>query len=120
MNLRPADEYTFLIDVNLPKNFRFFKSPNFIHIVDINPRMTDKMIWEYALNNKMVIVTRDTDFYNLFLLNEKSPKVIYFQFGNFSLSFLHQYFQNHWQTIISHLTTSSFIIAGTEKIKVIE
>jgi predicted nuclease of predicted toxin-antitoxin system len=119
MNLKPVDEFAFLVDVNLPKKFRFFNWPNFIHVVDINPCMTDKMIWDYALKNNLVILTKDTDFYNLFLMNDICPKVIYFQIGNFTLSSLHQYFQNNWQSIISHLNTSSFIMAGIEKINVI-
>ena len=41
--------YSFLVDVNLPKKFSFFNSPNFVHVVDINPRFTDEEIWNYAL-----------------------------------------------------------------------
>ena len=53
----------FLVDVNLPKYFRFFNSDNFIHDVDINPCMTDTEIWNYALNNNLVILTKDSDFF---------------------------------------------------------
>lgn len=78
--------------------------------------MTDKMIWNYALENKCVILTKDTDFYNLYLVSEIHPKVIYFQIGNFTLHALHIYFRNYWDTILDHLASSSFIIAGAEKI----
>ena len=30
------DEYSFLVDVNLPKKFSFFNSSDFIHVVDID------------------------------------------------------------------------------------
>jgi predicted nuclease of predicted toxin-antitoxin system len=119
MNSGPADKFVFLVDVNLPRKFRFFNNPNFIHVADINPSMTDKMIWDYALKHDCVILTKDTDFYTLFLLNEVHPKVIYFQIGNFTLAALHQYFQNYWESILNHLSTSSFIIAGSEKINVL-
>lgn len=116
MNSKPADQFTFLVDVNLPRNFRFFNQPNFIHVSDINPTMTDKMIWHYALENKYVILTKDTDFYNLYLVTDIHPKIIYFQIGNFTMQTLHLYFQNNWDTILDHLSSSSFIIAGPERI----
>ena len=50
-------EYLFLVDVNLPKYFQFFNSDKFIHIVDIDPSMTDSKIWQYALKNYMIILT---------------------------------------------------------------
>ena len=30
-------ELRYLVDVNLPKHFRFFNADNFLHVVDINP-----------------------------------------------------------------------------------
>jgi len=30
-------DYSFLVDVNLPKYFSFFNLPNFKHVVDIDP-----------------------------------------------------------------------------------
>jgi hypothetical protein len=53
MNSGPADKFVFLVDVNLPRKFRFFNKPNFIHVADINPSMTDKMIWDYLTKQKL-------------------------------------------------------------------
>jgi predicted nuclease of predicted toxin-antitoxin system len=52
-----TDDYKFLVDVNLPKFFGFFNHANFFHVVDINPKMTDSQIWDYALSKEMVILT---------------------------------------------------------------
>ena len=38
--------YRFLVDVNLPKYFSFFKDESFIHLVDINREWDDSAIWE--------------------------------------------------------------------------
>ncbi|MCD4773205.1 MAG: hypothetical protein K8R41_07485 [Bacteroidales bacterium] len=43
-------EYSFLVDVNLPKYFQFFNTDKFFHVVDIDHSMTDSKIWQYALN----------------------------------------------------------------------
>ena len=34
----------FLVDANLPKHFSFFNHTNFLHLVDINPYMTDEQV----------------------------------------------------------------------------
>lgn len=105
------DAYKFLVDVNLPKFFGFFNHANFFHVVDINPKMTDSQIWDYALSNEMVILTKDVDFYYRFLTSDQSPKVIYFQLGNMTLKELHQYFKNNWSEIVNHISGSSLIYA---------
>jgi len=76
-------QLSFLVDVNLPKYFSFFNNTNFIFVSDINLQMTDTEIWNYALENNFVILTKDVDFYNRFLVSEITPKVIFFQLGNY-------------------------------------
>ena len=57
-------QLSFLVDVNLPKYFSFFNNTNFIFVSDINLQMTDTEIWNHALENNFVILTKDVDFYN--------------------------------------------------------
>ena len=59
-------QLSFLVDVNLPKYFSFFNNTDFIFVSDINLQMTDTEIWNYALENNFVILTKDVDFYNRF------------------------------------------------------
>jgi len=116
MNLKPVDNFKFLVDVNLPKRFYYFNTSNFIHVADINPRMTDREIWNYSLMNDLVLLSKDADFFDLYITNDKHPKVINFRFGNLTLNDLHQYFRKFWPTITSYLDTASFIIAQEDKI----
>jgi len=109
----------FLIDVNLPKKFSFFNSEEFIHVVDINPRMKDRDIWEYALENDLIILTKDADFYHRALFEDAGPVVVYFKLGNKTLSELHDYFTSFWPLILSKLHKARFITAYSDKIKVI-
>lgn len=55
----------FLVDVNLPKYFNFFNKSDFIFVVDINEKMSDREIWNYALDNRFIIITKDSDFYSI-------------------------------------------------------
>lgn len=45
---------------------------------------TDRQIWAYAKDNGFVIVTFDSDFFDLTLLLGIPPKVIWLRFGNTS------------------------------------
>lgn len=110
---------TFLVDVNLPKFFSFFNDKNFVFVVDIHLQMTDTEIWNYALENKLIILTKDTDFYNRFLVSDNTPKIIYFQLGNFSLKQLHQYFNDNWVKIQSEIEKCKLIIARENHIECI-
>jgi len=86
--------FSFLVDVNLPKYLSFFNTHNFIFVSDIDLQMNDTEIWNYTLKNELVILTKDTDFYNRFLFSLIAPKIIYFQLGNCSLKQLHNYFND--------------------------
>lgn len=111
--------FSFLVDVNLPKYFSFFNDNCFAFVSDINLQMSDTEIWDYALKNELVILTKDTDFYNRFLVSSTAPKIIYFQLGNFSLKQLHQYFHDNWGKIQSEIENSKLIIAKDSYIECI-
>ena len=93
------------------KSYRF--------LIDINGKWPDKDIWEYAKQNRLVIVTKDSDFYHRCLLNQDEVKVIYLKLGNLFLRDLHIYFIKNWDTIISHLDDSKMIIAYQTSIETI-
>jgi predicted nuclease of predicted toxin-antitoxin system len=110
---------SFLVDVSLPKYFSFFNESHFIFVSDINLRMSDTEIWNYALENELIILTKDTDFYNRLLVSENAPKVIYFQLGNFSLKQLYQYFTDNWIKIQFEIDSAKLIIAKETHIECI-
>jgi len=49
-----------------------------------------------------------------------TPKVIFFQLGNYTLKQLHNYFTANWDDILSHLEDNSMIIEQKNTIKVIK
>ena len=107
----------FLVDVNLPKNFSFFNHSNFVFVADLNLQMTDTEIWNYAIQNELIILTKDADFYSKFILATLPPKVIYFKIGNYSIKQLHSYFDMNWQLIDNAIQNSKFIIAKEDHIE---
>lgn len=111
--------FTYMVDVNLPKYFSFFNQSNFIHVADINPRMTDREIQDYAFAHNMVILTKDSDFLNYIVLFPQGPKIVYLQLGNQTLRNLHAYFELYWNKIMASLPDAKLIIAHPDNIRVI-
>ena len=111
--------FKFLIDVNLPQKFSFFNSPDFTHVTNINPEMSDSDIWDYALQHGFATVTKDSDFYHKSMTSIQSPKIVYLKLGNQTLKQLHQFFEQNWELIISTLPTARLLLVEKESITVI-
>ena len=54
----------FLVDVNLPYHFSLWKDDDYIHQKDIDDKWTDTQIWNYARENDLTIISKDSDFSN--------------------------------------------------------
>ena len=109
----------FLVDVNLPKKFKFFNTEQFIHVVDINPKMKDSEVWDYALSNDLIILTKDSDFYLRTAISEHYPKIIYLQLGNQTLNQLHEYFSQNWEKIVKLIQAGNFILASKKNLELL-
>ena len=109
----------FLVDVNLPKYFSFFNHPDFFHVADLDPCLTDRQIWDYALAHDYVIVTKDSDFYYKYLTSARCPKIIHLQLGNTTLKTLYHYFEQHWEALVAQLASGSYILAERTRFTVL-
>lgn len=75
-----------LFDQNI--SFRIRKKildhfPDCKHVSDCGLRDTqDSEIWDYAKANQFAIVTYDSDFYDISLINGHPPKIIWIRIGN--------------------------------------
>ena len=91
---------TFLVDVNLPYYFSLWNTEAYVHQIDIAPRAKDKTIWQYAIENNLVIITKDSDFSNRMLLSEPPPKVIHIRLGNMDMKAFYQVISDCWPEVI--------------------
>lgn len=77
-----------LLDQNI--SFRARKNlidifPDCKHVSDCGlMNCNDLDIWQYAKNNGFAIVTFDSDFYDISLINGHPPKIIWIRTGNFT------------------------------------
>lgn len=109
----------YLVDVNLPKKFRFFNTPDFGFVVDIQATLPDTEIWAYALERNLIVLTKDADFYARALTAERRPKIIQFKLGNQTLAGLHQYFANNWTLLLELVESHSLIVAYPDRIDIV-
>ena len=64
----------YLIDVNLPYYFSLWNTSEYLHQKDIDDMWLDEQIWEYAKENDLTIISKDSDFANRILLKNPPPK----------------------------------------------
>ena len=76
---------SYLIDVNLPYYFSYWRSDEYIHQIDLQNDADDYEIWQYAKERGLTIVTKDADFSDRMLLSEPPPRVIHIRIGNVSM-----------------------------------
>ena len=90
----------YLVDVNLPYYFSLWKNEEFIHQRDINDGWTDTQIWNYAKENNLTIITKDSDFSHRIILSMPPPKVIHIRFGNMKFKDFFKIISDNWQAIV--------------------
>ena len=110
---------TFLVDVNFPGFFWKLKTHEFIFVSDINRELSDTEIWELALQNKYIILTRDMDFYHKARQSIKFPQIIIFRFGNMKLNAIYQYFDQYWDSISELIKENKLIFAWKNELEII-
>lgn len=53
------------------------------HVIEIGPAdASDRDIWQYALDRKAVIVTKDEDFADMIAIGREAPAVVWVRVGN--------------------------------------
>ena len=59
----------------------------------------DAVVWQYAVDNEFVIVTKDSDFSELSLIRGFPPKVIWIRIGNCTTNDIESLIRSHTQEI---------------------
>jgi predicted nuclease of predicted toxin-antitoxin system len=110
----------YLIDVNLPYRFSLWKGEDFIHQIDINDEWTDEQIWDYATQNNLTIITKDSDFSNRIIFHKPPPKVIHIRFGNMKMREFFTIMTTTWNDITELNQTHKLVNVFRDRIEAIE
>ncbi|MEO6221577.1 MAG: DUF5615 family PIN-like protein [Ginsengibacter sp.] len=107
----------YLIDENLPDCLKIWSSNDFLHVTKISKSLSDKNIWSYALDNKLIILTKDSDFHERILYRNPPPKVILFRLGNTSTPYLEDFLTIHWTEILEQINFAKLVVVFKDKIE---
>jgi predicted nuclease of predicted toxin-antitoxin system len=80
-----------------------------VHISDCNlSNSEDSDIWNFARKNDMAIVTFDSDFYDISIINGHPPKIIWIRTGNLATGELVKLFIDKQLIINSFLNSDDY------------
>jgi predicted nuclease of predicted toxin-antitoxin system len=86
----------FLIDANLPNRLALWNTAEFELVADHDDSWPDSVVWEYARNNNLTIVTKDADFSDRIMTASPPPRVIHLRIGNLRLGELREFLIRVW------------------------
>ncbi|MDB5207068.1 MAG: hypothetical protein JWR72_2143 [Flavisolibacter sp.] len=110
----------YLVDVNLPYYFSLWHTADFVFVRDLNDEWKDSTIWNYALENKLIILTKDTDFFDRVLVAKVHPKVIHISFGNVLMKEFFSIIEKVWTQILALENQYHLIKVYKDKIVIIK
>jgi predicted nuclease of predicted toxin-antitoxin system len=90
----------FLVDVNLPFYFSLWNSQDYIHQYQLGDDWKDEQIWNYAKQNNLTIITKDSDFSHRILFNTPPPKVIHIRIGNKKMKEFFTILSTSWDQVL--------------------
>lgn len=104
----------FLIDAQLPKPLSDFlntKGFNSIHTLDLpdKNRTKDYQIIKHSIKEKRIVISKDADFLNSFLVKTEPPKLIIVKTGNISNKELISIFNDNLETIVKMISRSNLV-----------
>jgi predicted nuclease of predicted toxin-antitoxin system len=111
----------FLVDAQLPRrlaNFLNQSGHDVLHTRDLpeGNSTPDTVINEISLREQRVVITKDDDFVQSFLLQEKPYKLLLVATGNIKNADLEDLFRQNLSQIIEFLDTHSYIELGRDAI----
>lgn len=107
----------FLIDVNLPSRFSIWRGEEYEYVVDLDRRLPDGAIWEYARERDMVIVSKDADFADRIILSVPPPRFMQVCIGNSRLRDLHTSLADQWPIVLKMIDDHKLIRIFQDRIE---
>ncbi len=113
----------FLLDANIPPSLaEEINGHEAKHVITFpnGTSTNDGEINEYCAINNCVLITKDSDFYDSFILKKIPPKLILVKLGNQRLRELRSFFRKNWNQIEKLIKDHSLIVLTPDSIKVLQ
>ncbi|MEM7016194.1 MAG: DUF5615 family PIN-like protein [Pseudomonadota bacterium] len=109
----------FLLDENLPIKLQFTPSLTVHHVSELGDSLPDTEIWQHAKQHHWVIVTKDADFSNRFMLEDEPPKIIHLRFGNMKRQDFHAFLADIWPKLEALISDHNLLHVYRDRIEII-
>ena len=111
----------FIVDAQLPKSladFLSYKGFDALHTLDLpaKNKSKDNYIIEIALTQNRIVITKDSDFLDSYLIKQEPEKLILVKTGNITNFSLLNVFSNNLDLIISLIDKSNLVEINTNEI----
>lgn len=110
----------YLIDANLPQRLALWRSADFELVADHDEAWPDSVVWEYAREHDLVIVTKDADFRDRIMSSNPPPRVIHIRVGNLRLSALRAFLIRVWPQLDQLSQRHKLLIVRATQIECVE
>lgn len=105
----------FLIDAQLPPSLKQIfldKGYDCIHTFDLalGNDTPDKIINKISIDEKRILITKDSDFFRSFIIKKEPYKLIFVKLGNTSKNELLNFFSDRFSEIISKIEEEDMIL----------
>ncbi len=115
----------FLVDAQLPKRFCVWlgqAGQDAIHTLDLpeGNRTTDDKVIAFAEQQERIVVTKDDDFVQSYLVNGRPSRLLLVSTGNISNDDLERIFQAHLDSLLNAFMTGRFVELGKDFLTVHE
>lgn len=107
----------FLLDENLPIRLRFTPSLPVIPFSTLGSSPSDTAVWEFAMREELVIVTKDADFSGRIILSEPPPWVVPLRLGNLRRGDFHALLVRVWPRVEGLLKNSKLVNVHVDRVE---
>jgi len=107
----------FLLDENLPSRLTFTPALPVSHALDFGKNPSDSQLWQIAASNRLVIVTKDTDFSDRILVSSPPPWIVHLRFGNMRRADFHSFLASVWPRIEALLPVNKLICVYSDRVE---
>ena len=110
----------YLVDANLPSKITVWQTDEFEFVNQINDEWTDGEIWDYAKQNNLTIISKDSDFSHRIIVSNPPPKIIHIKIGNMKLKDFNLTIENLWKRAKKFSETHKLVNVFIDRIEAVE
>jgi len=110
----------YLVDANLPSKIKIWQTDEFEFVGEINDEWTDGEIWNYAKQNDLTIISKDSDFSHRIIVSRPPPKIIHIKIGNMKLKDFNSTIENLWARAEKISGTHKLVNVFADRIEAVE